>query len=302
MRSHVGLVVVLVGAFAGLGRARAEPASPASLVTMQPSAAAAADFKAKVAAVEAKMRGRLGVFAARGPGGLGYRSDERFAYCSTFKWVLAAAVLRQVEAGKLALEQDVRYGKKDLTPFSPVTTKHVGVGKLSVGELCAATVGVSDNAAANLLEPLVGGRAGLTTFVRGMGDQATRFDRGEPELNDNAPGDPRDTTTPEAMARLLSEAFSGDRLSRSSRDHLGAWMAATSTGDHRIRAGVPAGWRIGDKTGTGDHGAANDVAFLMPPTGATIFLAVFTDGEATDRAAHEAAIAEVARLVVAAFP
>jgi beta-lactamase class A len=199
------------------------------------------------------------------------------------------------------LEQEVRYTPKDLTPFSPVTKEHVGQGRLSVEALCSATVTVSDNAAANLLAPLVGGRPGLTAFVRGLGDQAMRFDRPEPALNDNTPGDPRDTTTAEAMARSLQAALGGDGLSHASQERLGRWLAATTTGAHRIRAGVPAGWPVGDKTGTGDHGAANDVAVLTPPTGAPIFLAVFTDGDKTDRAAHEAAIADVARLVIAAL-
>jgi len=262
---------------------------------------AAPGFEASLAQIEARMQGRLGVYALRGQATLGHRASERFAYCSSFKWVLGAAVLKRVETGQLKLDQPVAYSEKDLIPFSPITKTHLAEGSMTIGALCAATIATSDNAAANLLEPKVGGLSGMQAFVRGLGDQVMRFDRLEPELNSNEPGDPRDTTSPEAMARLLRTALESDALSKPSRDQLLAWMKAATTGQRRIRAGVPQGWIVADKTGTGANGAANDVAVIYPPSGDPIYLCVFTDGSKTDTTAHEAAIADAAREVIAAL-
>lgn len=259
---------------------------------------AAPNFKASVARIEGKLQGRIGIFAMRGPATLGHRAEERFAYCSTFKWVLGAAVLKRVEEGRLNLEQTLSYGEKDLIVHSPVTGAHVREGRLSVGELCAATITTSDNTAANLLEAKVGGPSGMQAFVRSLGDAVMRFDRWEPELNSNLPGDPRDTTTPKAMAQLLRTALETEALSKASRERLLAWMKAATTGKDRIRAGVPQGWVVGDKTGTGERGAANDVAVIFPPQGAPIYLCVFVDSARADAKARDVAIAEVTLLAL----
>jgi len=258
-------------------------------------------LEAALAKVEARLQGRLGVFAVRGDTRVGHRAEERFAYCSTFKWVLGAAVLKAVDEGRLELGQRVDYATQDLLNGSPVTSAHAKEGHLALGELCAATITVSDNTAANLLEPLVGGPPGLQAFVRGLGDPVTRFDRREPALNSNLPGDPRDTTTPAAMTCLLRTVMATACLSPGSRARLLAWMEATTTGRGRIRAGVPQGWAVGDKTGTSGNGEVNDVAVIFPPEGPPIYLCVFTDSHTTDDATHEAAIAEVTRLVLEAL-
>jgi beta-lactamase class A len=260
---------------------------------------AAPNVQASLARVEGRLHGRIGLFAMRGSATLGHRADERFAYCSTFKWVLGAAVLKRVEVGGLRLDQMLGFGEKDLLPHSPVTGAHLREGRLSVGELCAATITLSDNTAANLLEAQVGGLSGMQAFVRSLGDGVMRFDRLEPELNRNLPGDPRDTTSPKAMAQLLRTALETEALSKPSRERLLAWMKAATTGQNRIRAGVPQGWVVGDKTGTGERGAANDVAIIFPPQGEPIYLCVFVDSDQANAKAREAAIAEVARLVLA---
>ena len=229
-------------------------------------------------------------------------SDERFAMCSVFKWVLAAAILAQVDAGKLSLAQTVPYTKADLLEWAPVTEKHVADGHLTVGDLCGAAVSQSDNTAANLLLPLIGGPAGLTAFVRGLGDKVTRFDRTEPELNTNIAGDPRDTTTPEAMTQLLQTVYTGTALKPASLEQLKIWMVATTTGAKRIRASVLAGWIAGDKTGTG-NGEVNDVAVIWPPqadskTRGPIFLTIFTTGGTLDDDGKNKVIADIAKLVL----
>ena len=249
--------------------------------------------------------GRVGVSAVIGNttahGGLNIESDQRFAMCSTFKWVLAAAILQQADQGKLKLDQAVKYGQKDLLDNAPVTKDNVAKGKMSVADLCAAAVEQSDNTAANLLLALAGGPAGLTTFVRGLGDTTTRFDRTEPSLNTNVDGDEKDTTTPAAMAALLQTVFTTPVLKAESLDTLKGWMVACTTGANRIRAGVPAGYVVGDKTGTGENGAVNDVAVIWPPAGAKVkgpvFLAVYTSGGTLDAAGRDKVIADVTRVV-----
>lgn len=263
-------------------------------------AVARSDF----AALQARLGpgGRLGVAALDTQSGrrIGHDEDGRYAMCSSFKWPLAAAILAEVEAGRLALDQEIPYSRADLLSTSPVTEANVGRGSLPVARLCAAAIQVSDNAAANLLLARIGGPAGLTRFCRAAGDHVTRLDRTEPELNSNLPGDPRDTTSPAAMVGLLRSVLLGDVLGAESRARLIGWAEGTTTGLTRLHAGLPAGWRAGDKTGTGS-GANNDIAIAYPPGRAPILIASYTSGPLDDMAARNGVHAEVARLIAAAF-
>ncbi|ESQ75188.1 class A beta-lactamase [Asticcacaulis sp. AC402] len=267
--------------------------------------AAGVDFAAAMLEITQRHGGRIGVSAVDTDSGarLSVSSQDRFAMMSVFKWILAAAVLARVDAGELKLDQVVRYGAKDLIAWSPVTEKKVKDGKIAVGELCAATVSKSDNTAANLLLPLVGGPDGLTKWIRSLGDEVTRCDRKEPELNANTDGDLRDTTTPQAMTQLLQIVFTGVALEPESIKQMRAWMVATTTGDKRIRAGVPSGWTVANKTGTA-NGAVNDVAVIWPKRDKTegpIFLSIFTTGGALEADAKEQVVADIARLVCEVF-
>jgi len=235
------------------------------------------DFATRVAAIQAKTGGRLGVCVLDTGSGrvLQFNADERFAMCSTFKLLLAAHVLWQVDAGKLDLDRRIAYGNADVLPTSPVTKRHVEAGSLSVRELCAAIVEVSDNAAANLLLDLTAGPSSLTAFLRSCGDRITRLDRKEVELNTNLPGDPRDTTTAAAMAGTVAKLLTGEVLTPASRDRLIGWMKSSSTGVRRMRAGLPAQWTAGDKTGTGSRGAVNDVMIAFPPSRQPLIAAAY---------------------------
>lgn len=201
-------------------------------------------------ALERAAGGRLGVCAIDTANGrrAQHRADERFPFCSTFKAMLAAAVLaRSVERPAL-LQQRVTYRQDDLVRYSPVTERHVGTG-MTVAGLCAAAVQYSDNSAANLLLKLIGGPSAVTAYARAIGDDTFRLDRWETELNTALPGDLRDTTTPAAMAASLRVLALGEALPAAQRAQWIEWLRGNKVGDKRIRAGVPAGWRVGDKTG-----------------------------------------------------
>jgi beta-lactamase class A len=247
--------------------------------------------------------GRLGVAALDTGTGRWLRHDEdgRYAMASTFKWVLAAAILAEVEAGRLALDRELSFTRADLVSHAPVVEANLERGRLPVERLCAAIVEVSDNTAANLLLARIGGPAGLTRFCRAHGDGVTRLDRNEPELNANLPGDPRDTTSPAAMAGLMRTLLLGDALRPASRARLIGWMQGATTGLQRLRAGLPSGWRVGDKTGNGANGAANDLAIAFPPRRAPILTASFQSGGTAERPARDAIHALVARAVASAF-
>jgi beta-lactamase class A len=258
----------------------------------------------KLAALEMRLGGRLGVCAidSGSDAVMAYRADERFAMASTFKWLLAAAVLAASQDG-MPLDQPLPYSAAHILPNSPRTQARLnarGEGEMAIGELCEAIVTVSDNTAANLLIEPIGGPEGLTHFLRQTGDAVTRLDRREIELNENLPGDPRDTTTPEAMASTLLRLLASDAvLNPASRERLVGWMVASTTGLDRLRAGLPAGWRAGDKTGTGGNGSHNDVAIVFPPGRKPIAIASYMSESAVPNADKAAAHAEVARIIMA---
>lgn len=245
--------------------------------------------------IEQESGGRLGVALvdSRGALLLGFNRDERFALCSTFKAPLAAAVLMGADAGKFGLEGQVAFSKADILEYAPVVKQNVKRGRMSMEELAKAAVEVSDNSAANLLLPMIGGPEGLTAFMRSHGDSVTRLDRNEPALNENAEGDARDTTSPAAMASLMARLTFKD-MQPDSAQRLRTWLNASTTGDRRIKAGLPKGWTSGGKTGSCGT-AFNDVALVKSPSGEEYWLSIYLDRPTVDAKAAEAAIAETAR-------
>jgi len=254
------------------------------------------------AALERAAGGRLGVCAIDTASGrrAQHRADERFPFCSTFKAMLSAAVLAQSVDRPGLLRQRVTYGQSDLVNYSPVSGQHVGTG-MTVAGLCEATIQYSDNSAANLLMKLIGGPSAVTAYARSIGDDTFRLDRWETELNTALPGDLRDTTTPAAMAASLRVLTLGDALPAAQRAQLVAWLRGNKVGDKRIRAGVPAGSQVADKTGTGDYGTTNDAGVIWPPSRAPIVLAVYYTQTRADAKAKDDVIAAAARIAVATF-
>lgn len=275
----------------------------ATALTVRPRAmrASIADqqFLAEIERLERESGGRLGVGVIDTATGArhAHRGDERFPMCSTFKALAAAAVLAQVDAGKEQLSRRIRYDASALITYSPVTEKHVGDGMMVV-ELCDAAVTMSDNTAANLLLDSIGGPAGLTGFARSLDDQFTRLDRNEPTLNEALPGDPRDTTTPNAMASTLQTLILGTKaLSPGSRAQLTAWLINNKTGATRLRAGLAKDWRVGDKTGTGSNGTCNDIGVVWPPNKAPVVVTAYLTGATVSAAQQNATLASAARAV-----
>ena len=258
------------------------------------------DFAARIAAIEGRVGGRIGVAALDTRSGkrLDYRSEERFPMCSTFKFLAAAAVLKRVDEKQGQLDQFVRYDAEAILEHAPVTKAHLNDGGMTLGALCAAAIEQSDNTAANLLLDAIGGPAGLTNFARSLGDKVTKLDRKEPELNSAIAGDERDTTTPAAMCSDMQQLLLRDVLSESSRHQLEQWLQRNETGGSMIRAGVPKSWTVGDKTGRGANGATNDIAIVRPLDRAPILLAVYFVGSSAPADVRAATVAEAARVTM----
>ncbi|HDR9764412.1 TPA: PenA family class A beta-lactamase [Burkholderia cepacia ATCC 25416] len=293
-------LVLTVTACASRQAAAPDEASAAAAVAAAAVAPAAAGQM--LAELESSVGGRLGVCAIDTASGrvIAHRADERFPFCSTFKAMLSAAVLAQSVARPALLQQRVTYTRADLVNYSPVSEKHVGEG-MTVAALCEAAIQYSDNSAANLLMKLLGGPSAVTAYARSIGDDTFRLDRWETELNTALPGDLRDTTTPAAMAASMRVLMVGDALPAAQRAQLVAWMRGNKVGDKRLRAGVPAGWTVGDKTGTGDYGTTNDAGVVWSPSRVPIAVAVYYTQARADARSKDDVIASVARIVVQAF-
>jgi beta-lactamase class A len=231
---------------------------------------------------------------------LEHRGDERFAMCSTFKFLAAAAILQRVDRGMDHLDRRIEYGEGDLMEYAPVSRQHVHEGGMALGDVCAAAVEWSDNTAANLILKILDGPARLTAFIRSLGDEVTRLDNNEPALNEVAPGEVHDTTTASSMVRLLSTVLFGQVLSPRSRSQLEGWMLDARVGEHRLPAGLPPFWRIAHKTGTWSN-QTNDVGVIWPTDRAPIVVAaLYLRGEIPQEQ-REGVLRDVGRIVATAF-
>ncbi|WP_328410205.1 class A beta-lactamase [Nocardia sp. NBC_00403] len=278
-----------------LGACESATQGPAPASTVQPP-------DTRLAGIEQQHQARLGMFTIDTGSGktVGYRKDERFPMLSTFKTLACAALLREHPLDTGYFDQIIHFTEAEVAAAggSAVTGPRVESG-MSVSELCDAAITKSDNAAGNQLLKLLGGPQALTQFLRTLGDQVTHLDRWEPDLNTAIPGDERDTTTPAALAADYRALTVGDALAEPERRQLTTWLLASTTGATRIRAGLPAEWKTGDKTGTGDYGSANDVAVTWPVgSTAPIVIAVLTTHSDPTAQADSGLVAETTRQVV----
>ncbi len=255
------------------------------------------EFTKALAKLEQTNGGRLGVALLDTATGerAGQRVDERFPMCSTFKFLLAAAVLQRVDRQQEALDRPVAIPPKPLLSNSPLTEPQAGA-TMTVAALCHAALTRSDNTAANLLLGSTGGPAGITSFSRSIGDPVTRLDRTELSLNECLPGDPRDTTSPRAIVHDLKSILLGDVLTTASRDRLTEWMKANLTGLDRLRANLPEGWNAADKTGSNGAHTSNDIAVLWPVNKPPVIVAAYITQCAGPESKRATMLAEIGRL------
>ncbi|MEU7423406.1 class A beta-lactamase [Streptomyces sp. NPDC040750] len=283
-----GLAVTAVAVTGAVAAAPAASAAPA---------AGQRATDAELGDLERRYGARLGVYARNVRTGrtVSHRADERFPMCSTFKAFAAAAVLRD-QGGCARLGRVIHYPPHDILPNSPRTEENQRTG-MTVADVCAAAIQYSDNAAGNLLLREIGGPEGLTRFFRSLGDDVSRLDRWEPELNTAIPGDSRDTTLPRAIAGSLERLTLGGALSGADREQLVAWLKGNTTSAARFGAGLPRGWVLADKTGTGSYATANDVGVAWTTRGTPVVLAVLSTKSAQDAPVDDALVAEAARIV-----
>lgn len=296
MRRVVLLVPLLLGLVACSGTdpapsPSAPPTSEAPSVDVTPTDA--------LRGLERRHDARLGLVAVDTGSGavVAHRADERFAHASTSKLLLAAAVLER--RGVDGLDERVHVPATTV-PHSPATESRAR-GRMSWAEVLDAALRLSDNTAANLLAEDVGGPDGVTEVLRGWGDDVTRVDRLEPDLNTAVPGDERDTSTPRALAGHVRALVLEGRLPADARDRLVGWMRASTTGTDLVRAGVPDGWTVADRSGGAAYGSRHDLAVVWPPEGAPIVLAVMTSRDAEDAQGSDALVAQAARTAVGAL-
>ncbi|MGW4111412.1 class A beta-lactamase [Actinosynnema sp. NPDC004786] len=282
--------------------ARSPESAPPTTPTTPTTTSAAVERHEALVELERKYDARLGLYAvATGTGAtIAHRADERFAFCSTFKGLAAAAVLHRNPLSYL--DTVVTYAEGDLMKSSVITRQHVGTG-MTIRQVCDAAVRHSDGTAGNLLLRELGGPEGLTAYTRTLGDTVTRADRVEPHLTSAVPDDPRDTTSPRAIGSDYRRIVLGDALPPEKRDFLRDLLErnATQAGTRRVRAGVPRGWRVADKTGTGDYGTVNDIAVVWPPDAAPLVIAAMSSKATADAGYDQALLAEAAAYAVAAL-
>ncbi|GCA99175.1 beta-lactamase [Mycolicibacterium sp. NCC-Tsukiji] len=261
-----------------------------------------ADEPTNFADLEDRYQALIGVYAVdlESSATVEHRADERFAMCSTFKAYAAARILQMATAGKANLDAMVPITAGDIVVNSPVLSEAVGA-RMALREICAAALSQSDNAAGNIMLRTIGGPSALTDFARSIGDSQTRLDRWEPALNEAAPGDLRDTTTPRALCGGYRAILAGDALSGAAQFQLRRWMEETATSTRRFRAGLPEGWTSADKTGGGDYGSTNDAGMLIGPKRERVMLTVLVRTRTVRRDAgpFNEAIAESVRSVLA---
>lgn len=253
----------------------------------------------RIEALQRRHNGKIGVYAVDFESGrtVSHLDGESFAMCSTFKGYAAARVLQMVQRGELTLDQQVFVDQAEVVTYSPVTGPRAG-GTMPLAEVCQAAVRVSDNTAGNLMLKTIGGPQAITDFARSIGDDRTRLDRWETELNSAIPGDPRDTSTPHALGTGYRNLLTGDVLGPPQRQQFEDWMRSNETSS--IRPGLPEGWTTADKTGNGDYASTNDVGIAYGPDGRRVLISVMTRTRSDDPKApnNRALIGELTTLLL----
>ncbi|MCE7999481.1 MAG: class A beta-lactamase [Rhodobiaceae bacterium] len=250
--------------------------------------------------IESRLGGRIGISIHDTGSGQRWehRADERFPLSSTFKPFACAAVLTRIESGAERLHRVIEIEDDDLVSYSPLTETRVNTVGMTIAELCEATITLSDNTAGNLILESIGGPKAFTDYMRTIGDDTSRLDRWETDLNEGTPGDKRDTTTPRAAAASLNRLLLGQILSVSSREQLTTWMENDKVADALLRSALPEDWRIADKTGAGGHGARSIIAVIWPPAREPLVISIYVTENDASFAERNQAIAEIGAAIV----
>jgi beta-lactamase class A len=253
--------------------------------------------------LEASSGGRLGISAidTANNARVQYRAEERFPFASTGKVIVVSAILKESEKNPEILRKQITYTQEevDKSGYAPITQQHIG-GGMSVSELCKAAIEYSDNAATNFLVKTLGGPEAVTTYARSIDDTAFRLDWWEPNLTP-LPGNEQDTTTPNAMVESLKRLTLDDVLGLPQRKQLQTWLRDNTTGNDKIRAGVPKGWVVGDKTGNGIYGTTNDIAVIWPPQCAPIVMVIYLTQKEKDAIERDDIIPSAVRMILNEF-
>ncbi|MGQ8826810.1 class A beta-lactamase BlaIII [Bacillus sp. NA_146.1] len=249
------------------------------------------------AKLEKEYNAKLGIYALDTGTNqtVAYHANDRFAFASTSKSLAAGALLRQNSIE--ALDERITYKREDLSNYNPITEKHLDTG-MTLKELADASVRYSDSTAHNLILKKLGGPSAFEKILREIGDTVTNSERFEPELNEVNPEETHDTSTPEAIAKTLQSFTLGTVLPSEKRELLVDWMKRNTTGDKLIRAGVPKGWEVADKTGAGSYGTRNDIAIIWPPNKKPIVLAILSNHDKEDAEYDDKLIAEATKIVL----
>lgn len=262
------------------------------------------DWAQALQQLEKKQQARIGLALVDEQGNVvrSHRADERFALCSTFKLPLAALTLQRMDAGRERAERRLTYDDYVLDAYAPVARRYLSSGYMTVSEAMQAALQLSDNTAANLLLQAAGGPAAMTAYFRKLGDEVSRLDRTEPDLNSNVAGDERDSSTPQAMAQTTAKLVLGSALTPNSRRQLQRWLMGNQTGDKAIRAALPTAWQSGDKTGSCEKGGRNDVAFFVTEKGQSFVLAIYTVAPRLNEAQRDELLVQAARQALQGLP
>jgi beta-lactamase class A len=289
-------LLVGAGAIAGLG-------FPGLRLLARAEGGLRDSLRGEFSRIERDSGGRLGVAVldTSSQAQASHHADDRFPMCSTFKLLACAAVLKRVDDGQEHLDRRIAIQAGDIVPDSTLIKEQAAGTSMTLAALCEAAMTYSDNTAANLIIASLGSPQVVTAYARSIGDAMTRLDRNEPALNEAVPGDLRDTTTPLAMVKNMQTLLLGDALSAASKKQLADWLLANKTGGTRLRAGLPAGWKVGDKTGTGERGSTNDIGIVWPPNRAPVLIAVYLTETSAPADKRNAAIAAVGKAVAAAI-
>lgn len=255
----------------------------------------------KLQNLEKKLDGKIGLYAIKTETGqvIAYRADERFPVQSTFKLIGVAALLKESETHPNLLQENIAYTQKDLIPWHPVTGNYLNTG-MTLEALSEAAITYSDNTAINLIMKRLGGPEFITDFAHSIGNQSFNIKHYEADLNSN-PKNGDDTSTPKDMAISLQKLTLGQALTESHRSQLVTWMRNNTAGYKKIRAGVPVGWVVADKTGSGDYGIANDIGILWAPFSQPIVLAIYTVQNKPDAKPREDIVASATSLIIDEF-